>query len=194
MNVFPGKAEKKIKSIRNLVCVAGHVEHAKGEQDVLRSSFFFVRNQLKPALDVCFSYPVLMDVKRGLKTIRDMWVSRPSTLSWDPCFVVGCRFLSVCSLAALSIPEKGLVTAKMHWSALLKLSVAIETTLSCHSRHGRHGNRTYDSGPVVTSLQCHTSRDHVGLLRAHRWNVGTLLRAAEQLEAYLLNAGLRKVR
>lgn len=157
-------------------------------------SSFFVHNELKPALVVSFSYRVLMDVKRGLKTVWDMWVSRSSTQSWDHCFVVECGFLLVCSLTVLSIPEKGLVTAKMHWSALLKLSVAIETTLSCHSRHGRHGNRTYDSGPVVTSLQCHTSRDHVGLLCAHQWNVGTLLRAAEQLEAYLLNAGLRKVR
>lgn len=178
MNLLTVKAGK-IRSIRILVRIACHMEHAKGEQDVLRSySFFFGHNWLKPVLDVRFSYPILMDMKRGLKTIRYMWVSRSSTWSWDPCFVVGCGFLLVCSLAALSIPEKGLVTAKMHWSALLKLSVAIETTLSCHSRHGRHGNRTYDSGPVVTSLQCHTSRDHVGLLRAHQWNVGTLLRAA----------------
>lgn len=74
---------------------------------------------------------------------------------------------AVCSLATLSIPEKGLVTAKMHWSALLKRSVAIETTLSCHSRHGRHGNGTYDSGPVVTSLQCHTSWCYVEASSVH---------------------------
>lgn len=93
-----------------------------------------------------------------------------------------------CQVSRCTCNSKGLVAGKMHWSVLLKLSVTIETTLSCHSRRCRHGNGTYDSGPMVTSLQCHRSQECVELLSSLHWNVEILY---EQPVVWMCNSWMQ---